>query len=67
MMLKERGRNCRYIIIDEPELSLSVSWQKTLISDLLTLSPKSYIVSATHSPFIFDSFGLENVKSLGAL
>ncbi|OZA91679.1 MAG: hypothetical protein B7X57_09805 [Erythrobacter sp. 34-65-8] len=66
-MLKDRGKNCKFVIIDEPELSLSVSWQKTLIGDLLSLSPNSYIVSATHSPFIFDRFPMENVKSLGVL
>lgn len=57
----------KFIIIDEPELSLSVSWQKTLISDILSLSPSAYVVSATHSPFIFSAFGLQSVFSLGEL
>lgn len=57
----------KFIIIDEPELSLSVSWQKTLINDILSLSPSAYVVSATHSPFIFSAFGLESVFSLGEL
>ena len=55
----------RVIIIDEPELSLSVSWQKSLIQDIIEISPNSYLLAATHSPFIFEDFSLDNVKSLG--
>lgn len=54
-LLLNSGSETRYIIIDEPELSLSVSWQKTLIADIKSISPDSYIVAATHSPFILRS------------
>jgi len=57
----------KYIIIDEPELSLSVSWQKTLIRDILKSRPGTTLVAATHSPFIFEEFSLENVATLGVL
>jgi predicted ATP-binding protein involved in virulence len=57
----------RYILIDEPELSLSVSWQKSLIDDIQKAAPDAFIVAATHSPFIFDRFGLDSVVSLGDL
>ncbi len=57
----------KYVIIDEPELSLSVSWQKTLIDDLVTVSRAEYVVAATHSPFIFERSSLDNVLSLGEL
>lgn len=57
----------RYIIVDEPELSLSVSWQKSLIRDIVDSSPGTYVCCATHSPFIFDSFPLESVANLGDL
>lgn len=57
----------KFIIIDEPELSLSVSWQKSLIADMMSLSGGAYLTAATHSPFIFERFSIENVKSLGVL
>lgn len=40
------------VIIDEPELSLSISWQEMLINSIVT-SPKYFsMLAATHSPFI---------------
>ncbi|AQT68036.1 hemin importer ATP-binding subunit [Anaerohalosphaera lusitana] len=39
-------------IADEPELSLHVSWQEKLVSNLLTLNPRAQILCATHSPDI---------------
>ncbi|WP_375577720.1 AAA family ATPase [Marivirga tractuosa] len=39
------------IIIDEPELSLSIKWQETLISDIMKAGAR-FLISATHSPFI---------------
>lgn len=50
------GRAKSYvIIIDEPELSLSVPWQKRLFVDLETSKRCSFIAAVTHSPFIFDN------------
>jgi predicted ATPase/gas vesicle protein len=42
-----------FIIIDEPELSLSVLWQEMLLDDLLSLQSCQYLIAATHSPFIY--------------
>ncbi|MGW8190843.1 AAA family ATPase [Sphingomonas hankookensis] len=66
-LLLKKSFTARFIIIDEPELSLSVSWQKTLIADLLLAAGSTYLVSATHSPYIFQHFNPKNVKSLGQL
>ncbi len=44
------GNNC--IIIDEPEISLHVDWQKELIADLRLLNPDAQLILATHSPEI---------------
>jgi energy-coupling factor transporter ATP-binding protein EcfA2 len=55
------------LIIDEPELSLSVSWQKRLMSDLISTGRPDIIVAATHSPFIFERFPLNDVVSLGEI
>ncbi len=42
------------VLIDEPELSLHVGWQKKFLSDLTAIVELSGIdaVVATHSPFI---------------
>jgi hypothetical protein len=57
----------KYIIIDEPELSLSVSWQKTLVEDLMRSRAGTVLIAATHSPFIIERFPLDNVTALGDL
>ena len=43
------------IIIDEPELSLSVAWQQTLLPDLAQSDRCMFLAAVTHSPFIFDN------------
>ena len=43
-------------IADEPELSLHVSWQENLISNLRALNPNAQILCATHSPDIVSTF-----------
>ena len=40
------------LIIDEPEISLHVDWQQTLISNMRLLNPLAQIIVATHSPEI---------------
>ena len=40
------------LIIDEPELSLSLVWQETLLPDLLNETNIKQVFVATHSPFI---------------
>ena len=43
------------VLIDEPELSLSIDWQKRLLPDLLSAPYCSQLLAITHSPFIFDN------------
>lgn len=43
------------IFFDEPELSLSIEWQRTLIPDILNSGKCEFILCTTHSPFIFDN------------
>lgn len=40
------------LIIDEPELSMHIDWQKMLVSILRDLNPKIQQIMATHSPEI---------------
>jgi predicted ATP-binding protein involved in virulence len=41
------------IFFDEPELSLSIEWQKTLLPDILNSGKCVFLFATTHSPFIF--------------
>jgi ABC-type transport system involved in cytochrome c biogenesis ATPase subunit len=40
-----------FIIIDEPEISLSLRWQETILSDILSANIEGLLV-ATHSPYV---------------
>lgn len=42
-----------WIIFDEPELSLSVEWQKRILPDILESNRCEFLFVTTHSPFIF--------------
>lgn len=41
------------VIIDEPELSLSVQWQKSLLPDISNSESCKLLIAVTHSPFIY--------------
>lgn len=43
------------VVIDEPELSLSVPWQVRFLPDILATDRCCALLSVTHSPFIFDN------------
>lgn len=45
----------KFVMIDEPELSLSIDWQKRLLPDILNSPSCSQLLAITHSPFIFDN------------
>jgi predicted ATP-dependent endonuclease of OLD family len=48
--------NKRFIILfDEPELSLSMIWQRQLLPDILNSDKCDFLLAVTHSPFIFDN------------
>lgn len=50
-------------IADEPELSLHVRWQESLVKNLCTINPNSQIIFATHSPDVVSNYG-DNVFSM---
>ncbi|NEP61473.1 MAG: AAA family ATPase [Symploca sp. SIO2G7] len=43
------------LFFDEPELSLSIEWQRMLLPDILKSGKCKLLLAATHSPFIFDN------------
>ncbi|VXD13739.1 ATP/GTP-binding protein [Planktothrix serta PCC 8927] len=46
----------RFIVLfDEPELSLSIIWQRQLLPDILNSNKCDFLLAVTHSPFIFDN------------
>lgn len=49
------GQSDFFVVIDEPELSLSVPWQKRFLPDILATQKCSGLIAVTHSPFIFEN------------
>lgn len=43
------------MLIDEPELSLSIYWQRKLLPDVMKSPDCDFLFAVTHSPFIFDN------------
>lgn len=43
------------VIIDEPELSLSLQWQQMLLPDIMRTENCELLLTVTHSPFIFEN------------
>lgn len=43
------------VLFDEPELSLSMTWQKELLPDIVNSDKCDFLLAVTHSPFIFDN------------
>lgn len=54
------------IFFDEPELSLSMEWQRTLLPDIINSGKCKFLFSTTHSPFIFDNEFEGNTVDLSA-
>ncbi|MDH2591938.1 AAA family ATPase [Acinetobacter nosocomialis] len=54
--LKDFSHEKKYwIIIDEPELSLSIEWQKLLLPTIINTDKCDFLFATTHSPFIFSN------------
>ena len=61
----EERNNC-IILLDEPELSLSILWQKMFLPDIYKSGKCSTLIAVTHSPFIFDNEFDEYAKDMGS-
>lgn len=55
------------LILDEPEISLSVEWQKSLLDDILLLNPSLQILVATHSPAIVMNGWVDRIREIDML
>jgi predicted ATPase len=45
----------KIILIDEPELSLSMDWQRKILPDIINAPTCTQVIAITHSPFVFDN------------
>jgi predicted ATPase len=52
------------LLIDEPEISLHIDWQKRLISAMQLLNPTSQLILATHAPEIMADIPDEHIFRL---
>ncbi len=59
------GVNDFFLLIDEPELSLSVPWQKRFLVDIINSSRCIGMVAVTHSPFIYENELIKFTHSIG--
>lgn len=59
------GQQDFFILIDEPELSLSVPWQRRFLQDIRGGQFCKGLVAVTHSPFIYDNELHAYTHSLG--
>lgn len=50
----ENEKDC-ILIIDEPELSISMKWQRMLLPDIIRSENCKLLLTVTHSPFIFEN------------
>ena len=50
----EETEDC-IILFDEPELSLSITWQAKFLPDIMDSKKCSTLIAVTHSPFIFEN------------
>ena len=61
------GEGNQLVLIDEPELSLSVTWQRTFLTDIRGGKFCSGLVATTHSPFVYDNELRQYARGLGEL
>jgi predicted ATPase len=48
--------DCKFVVLfDEPELSLSIFWQRELLPDIFNSGKCQFLLAVTHSPFIFEN------------
>jgi predicted ATPase len=59
------GQSRYFVLIDEPELSLSVPWQRRFLVDIKNADFCSGLIAVTHSPFIYDNELKPYAHSLG--
>jgi putative ABC transporter, ATP-binding protein len=63
LLFQRKSNNLSFFIVDEPELSLHLRWQKTFVEVLHKMSKDTQLIFATHSPEIIGLYR-DKVKKL---
>jgi len=66
-VLNSALKNPSIIIMDEPEISLHVSWQQQLITTIRKISPQSQIIIVSHSPAVVMKHWMNKVVDIKEL
>lgn len=61
------NRDEALFVLDEPDLSLHMEWQKMILPGLLALAPNCQFIVATHSPALVMNTGSEQIVNLAKL
>ena len=56
------GEKKKFILLDEPEISLDIEWQEKLLSTIAKLAPDAQIIVASHTPSIMGDYFDESVE-----
>jgi predicted ATP-dependent endonuclease of OLD family len=59
-----QDNNPSILLMDEPEISLHIDWQRKLISHIRELNPNVQIIIASHSPAIIMEGWLDKVVEI---
>ena len=55
------------LLLDEPEISLHISWQNRLIEIIRTINPNCQLILTTHSPSIFAEGWMDKITFMNKL
>lgn len=61
------NRDGAMFVLDEPDLSLHIEWQKMLLPGLMAMAPNCQFVVATHSPSLVMHTGSEQIVNMAKL
>ncbi|MDM5118707.1 AAA family ATPase [Aeromonas hydrophila] len=59
--------NDTIFLLDEPDLSLHIKWQKVLIEKLATIAPRSQFIICTHSPALIGTFQDQKIINISGM
>ena len=51
-----------HLLIDEPELSLSINWQKMFIEDITGFDKVKNLIFVTHSPYVIPENMIDDLQ-----
>ncbi|MEU7941948.1 ATP-binding protein [Microbispora bryophytorum] len=64
ILVETIGAEANTVMIDEPELSMHIDWQRYLVEAMHLINPGAQIILATHSPEIMENVADEKIYRL---